>query len=133
MTNAGALAFAAAMAALWFAPEAYARLRGVRGMSPWALRRAFKADRKDLVVLDVRSEGEYRAGHIPGAKHLPLEHVRAGLPMLENFKGHDVVCVCASGKRSALAAVRLRRAGFKDVRNLWGGMLLWGRRDVARG
>jgi rhodanese-related sulfurtransferase len=116
--------------ALWFAPEAAARLKGVRGVTPGALRKALHAERRDLIVLDVRTEGEYRAGHIPGAKHLPLDRLAPGLPLLEPMKGSDVVCVCASGKRSALAAMRLRRAGFPTVFNLWGGMLLWGRKDV---
>jgi len=119
--------------ALWFAPELWARARGVRGMGPKALRRALKDGTRKVIVLDVRSAAEYRAGHIPGAKHLPLEQLRAGLPLLEGMKGADVVCVCASGKRSALAGVRLRRAGFPTVYNLWGGMLLWGRDDVAAG
>lgn len=119
--------------ALWFAPEAAARVKGVRGIGPGALREALRAERRKLIVLDVRSEAEYRAGHIPGAKHLPLERLAPGLPLLESMKGSDVVCVCASGKRSAIAAMRLRRAGFPAVFNLWGGMLLWGRDDVTPG
>jgi rhodanese-related sulfurtransferase len=114
----------AAALALWLAPELWALARGVRGMGPGALRSALKAGRH-LIVLDVRSDREFAAGHIPGAKHLPLDRLREGLPLLEGMKGSDVVCVCASGKRSALAAVRLKRAGFPVVYNLWGGMLLW--------
>jgi rhodanese-related sulfurtransferase len=102
----------------------------VRGITPGTLRKALGGGRK-VIVLDVRTDAEFRAGHIPGAKHLPLERVQAGLPLLEGMKGSDVVCVCATGKRSAVAAVRLKRAGFPAVYNLWGGMLLWGKRDVA--
>lgn len=126
------LALAAGLAALWFAPEVYARLRGVRGMTPGALKAALRSDRKDLVILDVRTEAEYRAGHVPGARHLPVDRLRAGLPLLEGMKEHEVVCVCASGKRSAIAAVRLKAAGFPTVHNLWGGMMFWGR-DVEPG
>jgi phage shock protein E len=123
--------------ALWFVPEAYARLRGVRGVTPGALRKALKTrppDRAaDLVVLDVRSAREYARGHIPGAQHLPLDRVADGAALLGNLKGARVVCVCATGKRSAVAAVRLKAAGFEHVYNLSGGMLLWGRRDVETG
>lgn len=119
--------------ALWFVPEAYARLRGVRGVTPRALRAALAARPADLVVLDVRSAGEFARGHIPGARHLPLERVGEGAALLGNLKGARVVCVCATGKRSAVAAVRLRRAGFGHVYNLSGGMLFWGRRDVEGG
>jgi rhodanese-related sulfurtransferase len=118
---------------LWFAPEAYARLRGVRGVTPGALRKALADGRNDLVVLDVRTPDEFARGHIPGARHLPLERVGEGAALLENLKDARVVCVCASGKRSAVAAVRLRNAGFRDVYNLSGGMLFWGRRDVEAG
>lgn len=117
---------AAAVVALWLAPELWATARGVRCMGPRGLRDALKGGRR-LIVLDVRSDREFAAGHIPGAKHLPLERIGPGLPLLESMKGSDVVCVCASGKRSALAAVKLKRAGFPVVYNLWGGMLLWGR------
>jgi rhodanese-related sulfurtransferase len=119
--------------ALWFVPEAYARLRGVRGVTPGALRKALAARPADLVVLDVRSAGEFARGHIPGARHLPLERVGDGAALLGNLKGSRVVCVCATGKRSAVAAVRLKAAGFANVYNLSGGMLFWGRRDVEAG
>jgi rhodanese-related sulfurtransferase len=115
---------------LWFAPEAYARLRGVRGVTPGALKEALAERPRDLVVLDVRTPDEFNRGHIPGARHLPLDRLGDGVGLLENLKGSRVVCVCATGKRSAVAAVRLRKAGFPNVYNLSGGMLFWGRRDV---
>jgi len=118
---------------LWFAPEAYARLKGVRGVTPGALKQALAERSHDLVVLDVRTPDEYKRGHIPGARHLPLDRLRDGVGLLENLKESRVVCVCATGKRSAVAAVRLKAAGFREVYNLSGGMLFWGRRDVEAG
>jgi len=123
--------------ALWFGPEIYARLKGVRGVTPGALRAALAGRPRDLVndlvVLDVRTPREFARGHIPGARHLPLERIGEGATLLENLKGARVVCVCASGKRSAIAAARLRGAGFRDVYNLSGGMMFWGRHDVETG
>lgn len=115
---------------LWLAPELWATARGVRSMGPGRLRASLGGGRR-LIVLDVRSEREFTAGHIPGAKHLPLERIGPGLPLLASMRGSEVVCVCASGKRSALAAVKLKRAGFPVVYNLLGGMLFWGRKDVT--
>lgn len=122
----------ALLAAVWAGPELVARAFGVRGMSPRTLRRLLASGERGVVVLDVRSDAEFASGHIKGAKHLPLHRLANGLPLLEGLKGTRVVCVCASGKRSAVAAIRLRRAGFSDVSNLWGGMLFWGRKDVVR-
>jgi len=130
MGSAALLGVAVALA-LWLAPELWALARGVRGMAPGTLRAAVQGGRR-LIVLDVRSDREFASGHIPGAKHLPLDRLAEGLPLLASLRGSDVVCVCASGKRSAFAAVKLKRAGFPVVYNLWGGMLLWGRKDVTR-
>jgi len=105
----------------------------VRGVTPGALRKALAAPPPDLVILDVRSPREFARGHIPGARNLPLERVGEGAALLGNLKGARVVCVCATGKRSAIAAVRLKAAGFATVYNLSGGMFFWGRRDVEGG
>lgn len=133
MANATGLLILALGLGLWFAPEAYARLNGVRGVTPGTLRRELAGRPRDLVVLDVRTPGEYARAHIPGARHLPLDRLADGVALLGNLKGSRVVCVCATGKRSAVAAVRLKRAGFPNVYNLSGGMFLWGRRDVETG
>ncbi|MBI5137491.1 MAG: rhodanese-like domain-containing protein [Nitrospirae bacterium] len=123
-----------ALAALiWFIPAIRARLAGVKSMAPAELEKAVRDGGRKIVVLDVRTDDEFRRGHIKGAKHLPLHRLSDGIPLLGTMKRDDVVCVCASGKRSAVAAVWLRKAGFDSVYNLSGGMLRWGRRDVQKG
>lgn len=93
-----------------------------------------------LVVLDVRSDGEYtgalgypcdaRQGHLPGARHLELgellgcgstEEVRTlvGLP-----EGAEIVAYCHSGSRSANAVTVLRSAGYQ-ARNYAGSWHEW--------
>ena len=47
---------------------------------------------------------------------------------LEEYKDKEVVMICHSGSRSMMAAQLLARAGFKDVRNLTGGMMMWHRK-----
>jgi rhodanese-related sulfurtransferase len=46
---------------------------------------------------------------------------------LDEYKNEEIVIICHSGSRSMMAAQLLARAGFKDVRNLTGGMIMWHR------
>jgi len=75
-----------------------------------------------LVVLDVREDDEWAAGHIEGALHIPLAQLpdRAG----ELSSAAQVLCVCRVGGRSAQATMWLRRAGVEAV-NLDSGMNGW--------
>ncbi len=75
------------------------------------------------VLIDVRYEGEWRTGHLPGAIHVPLGHLAARLPEIPT--GQPVITHCQAGTRSAIASSLLRRAGFRDVRNLVGGYDAW--------
>lgn len=74
-----------------------------------------------LSVLDVREPGEWRAGHIDGALHIPLSELPARLDELP--EGRTLV-VCKVGGRSAQAVAWLGQQGH-DVVNLGGGMLDW--------
>lgn len=76
----------------------------------------------EAVLLDVREDDEWAAGHAGAATHIPLGLLRAdSVP-----QGRVVVAVCRSGSRSDQAAQALRTAGF-DARNLTGGMQAWQR------
>lgn len=76
-------------------------------------------------VIDVREPEEYLgpAGHIDGARLIPLGHLAARMGEIASDK--PLVTVCRSGGRSAQAWIMLRRAGFDRVANLAGGMLAW--------
>ncbi len=76
-----------------------------------------------LVLLDVREPNEWAAARIPGARLVPLGTLDAALATLDPRA--DVVVHCQSGVRSALAARRLRAAGFTRVRSLTGGIARW--------
>jgi rhodanese-related sulfurtransferase len=56
---------------------------------------------------------------------MPLDALEHRLPKLAGYVDHDLVVVCRAGARSATAAAMLRRAGFRRVVNLHGGMLAW--------
>ncbi len=75
------------------------------------------------LVVDVREAGEYRAGHIPRSRHIPLSQLLHRLK--EVSKSHTVVVVCQSGSRSARACELLGQAGYGKVFNLSGGMAAW--------
>lgn len=74
------------------------------------------------VLLDVREPGEWRAGHAPRARHIPLGQLPARLSELPADR--PVVTVCRSGARSRQAAALLARDG-RQVHNLAGGMRAW--------
>lgn len=79
----------------------------------------------DVVVLDVRTEGEYAEGHIKGAVLIDyhkddfMERAKETLPVSKT-----IAIYCRSGRRSAYAAEKLADAGYKAV-NLYGGIIAW--------
>jgi rhodanese-related sulfurtransferase len=82
----------------------------------------------DALLLDVREDDEWVAGHIEGARHVPMnevpQHVQFG--ELDPSDG-PVVVICRSGARSGQVTAWLRQLGF-DARNLDGGMVDWAER-----
>jgi hydroxyacylglutathione hydrolase len=64
-------------------------------------------------VLDVRNEGEYESGHIPGSLHIPYAELCDRLD--EVPRDRPVATICKAGKRSGLAASILQREGFEGV------------------
>jgi rhodanese-related sulfurtransferase len=77
------------------------------------------------VIVDVRSRGEYAAGHIPGAVNIPVRQLPKRLDDLVGDKIAEVVVYCQRGTRSASAAKVLVRAGYTNVRELEGHMRDW--------
>jgi rhodanese-related sulfurtransferase len=75
-------------------------------------------------LIDVRELSEFAAGHVPGAINLPL----GGLPksvVTRLDPDAEILVICQSGNRSARATKRLMKAGFTNVRNVWGGTSAW--------
>jgi len=79
---------------------------------------------KHPLVIDVRQPDEFRQGHIASAKLIPLNELHRRMKELP--QGREIVCVCASGNRSASAAKILVKAGYA-VFDMQGGMLAWRR------
>lgn len=70
-------------------------------------------------VLDVRTPGEYAAGHYPAALSLPLDTLAQHLASLQPFD-QPLIVYCSTGRRSAHARALLQVAGFTDVTNAGG-------------
>jgi len=71
------------------------------------------------VLLDVRTSEEYRGGHIPGSKNVPLQAIDKVTSVAEN-KDTVLFVYCHSGARSRQAAGMLQRMGYTNVNNIGG-------------
>ncbi|MGW1816204.1 rhodanese-like domain-containing protein [Streptomyces sp. NPDC002125] len=76
------------------------------------------------VLLDVREADEYRAGHAPGALHMPLSRFAAGAEPPGDAAGRGLVLICRSGRRSRDAALLLAGRSVASV-DVIGGMDEW--------
>ena len=83
-------------------------------------------------VLDVRARSEWDAGHLPGARNIPLPTLLARLDDIPPDR--RVVLQCQTGNRSVIAASLLRARGFENIANYPGGFAEWSRsgRPVER-
>ncbi|MBY8986575.1 MAG: FAD-dependent oxidoreductase [Candidatus Lokiarchaeota archaeon] len=77
------------------------------------------------LLIDVRTPQEYYGGHIKNTKMLPLGELLNNTDVIDEFKDKEIITICHSGSRSMMAAQILERVGFKDIRNLTGGMMMW--------
>lgn len=103
------------------------RISGVREVG--ALEATQLINHQNAVVLDVREDSEYYAGHIPHSVHVPLGQL-AKHPELEKYKHRPIIAICRSGMRSGRACSVLRRNGFEQVYNLAGGITAWERANM---
>ena len=71
------------------------------------------------VLLDVRTPEEYRSGHIPGSRNLPLQTIDRISAVVEN-KDTSLYVYCQSGTRSRQAAGMLKQMGYTNVNNIGG-------------
>ncbi|HET6202771.1 MAG TPA: MBL fold metallo-hydrolase [Planctomycetota bacterium] len=75
------------------------------------------------LVLDVRTDDEWRAGHVAEAVHAPLQRLGTSPPRLE--PGRPTWVICGSGYRSNVTGSLLKRQGAREVSSVVGGMTAW--------
>jgi len=109
------------MTALAFAAGA----AGPASIEPKALNDRIAWADRSLVVLDVRTPGEYTEGHIPGAINIPHDELAKRVEELANARDSDVVVYCRAGPRATEAIGVLQKQGFKRVYHLTGDYTRW--------
>jgi rhodanese-related sulfurtransferase len=82
-----------------------------------------------LVLVDVREESEYAAGHVPGAIHIGKGVMERDVEAKIPDPGTEIILYCGGGFRSALAADNLQKMGYTNVISMDGGWRDW----TARG
>lgn len=82
-------------------------------------------NREKAVVVDVCEPAEFAAGHVTGAKNIPLGDLEAKLPGAVKNKALPLILVCASGARSGKAVAIAKKLGYEQAQSLGGGLKAW--------
>lgn len=118
-----------AMGLMDFVKAAKAAITEVDG----AKLQVMRSERPDLLILDVRESGEHEQGYLEGAMLVPRGILEAAadfnypkrVQTLVEARERPIVVYCATGGRSAMAAVTLEQMGFNEVYSLAGGIAQW--------
>jgi phage shock protein E len=71
----------------------------------------------DVIYLDVRTPGEFAAGHVQGTLHIPVDELGRRVQELEPYRDRQIVVYCRTGRRSANAIDLLAARGFRRLEN----------------
>ena len=82
-------------------------------------------NREKAVVVDVSEADEFAAGHIRGARNVPVSEVQARLPEVVKNKALPVILVCRSGSRGRRAQALAKNLGYEKAVVLGGGLAAW--------
>ena len=82
-------------------------------------------NRERAVVVDICDAGEYAAGHVGGARHVPLDQLEKRLPEVVKNKAVPVILVCATGTRAQRAVNIAQKLGYAQAQALAGGLKAW--------
>ena len=81
-------------------------------------------NREKAVLIDISEPAEYAAGHVAGARSVPLQQLETSRELPKN-KSTPVVVVCQTGARAPRAVAILKKLGFENARALAGGLNAW--------
>lgn len=82
-------------------------------------------NREKAVVVDVSEKEEYAAGHVGGARSVPLNELDTRLPEVVKNKALPVILVCPNGARAQRALATARKLGYEKAEVLAGGLKAW--------
>jgi rhodanese-related sulfurtransferase len=100
----------------------------INGAGPGALtadRAVQLMNREKAVVIDICEPAEFAAGHVVGAKNIPLGQLEGKLANTVKNKALPLILVCQSGARSSRALGIAKKLGFENVQSLSGGLGAW--------
>lgn len=89
---------------------------------------AFLGQNKPL-ILDVRTPGEFKRGHLADAVLIPVQELQRRIAELSAYRDQDILIYCATGNRSTVASKIMLDQGFKHITNLRYGIVDWQRRN----
>jgi uncharacterized membrane protein YdjX (TVP38/TMEM64 family) len=121
------------LAVVMFLPRLIKKIRGAKDrLATQDLKNRLDGG-EDILVLDVRPLADYAGenGHIPGAKHIPLEEIETRLSELEIRRDLPIAVICRTNKKSGQAAERLKAEGFTNILLVDDGMTGWSRNGFS--
>lgn len=83
------------------------------------------ANREKAVIVDVRDVQEYKKGHILNSVNIPHAALKSRISEIEKHKNSKIVIACKMGQHAGIAGAALRKAGFRNVFRLRGGLAEW--------
>ena len=92
----------------------------IKTMTGEELQKLNSEKKDEILIIDVRSPEEYKAGHIPNAININIDEFESRLNEIEDLKDFPIILYCNSGNKSGQAAEILVNNGFKDVTNAQG-------------
>src|SRR5438445_7164475 len=107
------------------------------GVHPWPMLRVATAgsltaqgavqliNRERAVVVDVREPEEFAAGHVTGAKNVPLDQLEQKLPAAVKNKSLPLLLICATGARAQRAVATAKKLGYEQAQAAAGGLKPW--------
>ena len=100
-------------------------LKSASGGSLTPARAVQLINREKAVVIDVCEKEEFAAGHLVGAKNVPLGQLEERLPATVKNKALPLVIVCASGARANRAVAIAKKLGYDNAQAMAGGLKAW--------
>jgi len=104
---------------------AWPMVRGANAGSLTAQGAVHLINRERAVVVDVREPDEFAAGHVTGAKNVPLEQLEAKLTATVKNKSVPLLLFCATGSRAQRAVAMARKLGYEQAQAVAGGLKSW--------
>ena len=104
---------------------AWPMVRGANAGSLTAQGAVQLINRERAVVVDVREPEEFAAGHVTGAKNVPLNQLEQKLPAAVKNKSLPLLLVCATGARAQRAVATAKKLGYELAQAVAGGLKSW--------